>query len=140
MVELQQSALNAHAMESAPVRTEGLSVVVIEPDRMNLLGLMLSSLLDRRAADPTVIRHARAVRGDVLLEASGMQATLHFEPGRIEIRRRSPERPRAEIRGTLTALLGAALGRGRLRSIVTGQLRVRGRPLTLWHVLAMVRA
>lgn len=116
------------------------SVNVVEAERMNLLGLMLSNLLIRKLEDPVAARHARALSGDVVLEASGMQITLRFEPDRIEVTRGGTDHPRAHIHGTLTALLGAALGRDRVRSVLRRELVVRGNPVALWHLLALVRA
>lgn len=116
------------------------AIAIVDPERMNLLGLLLSSLLARRLADPKAARHARALRGDVHIEASGMQVTLRFEPSRIEITRTPSTEPRVRVAGTLTALLGAALGRDRVKSVLRGELRVWGSPLGLWHILSLVRA
>lgn len=117
----------------------GIEVKMFEPERMNLLGLMLSALLARRLDDPAGVRHARALRGDVLLQASGMQVTLRFRSGLIEVDRRVSDKSRARVQGTLTALLGAALGRDRVRNFLAGRLRIRGGPLTLWHVLGLIK-
>ena len=106
---------------------------------MNLLGLMLASVLRRRLEDPSGERHARALRGEVVIEASGMQITLGFDSGQIRISRGAADKPCARLEGALDALLAASLGRGRVRSVLTGRLRVRGGPLTLWHLLNLVR-
>jgi len=119
---------------------EPVDVVVVERDRMNLLGLLLSSVLERALATPAAARHARALRGDVAIEASGMAVTMRFEAGRVEVRRGLSPRPRATIRGTLTALLGAALGRGRAWSLLTGRLRPRGNLFALWRAFVLLRA
>jgi hypothetical protein len=116
------------------------AIVVVDSARMNLLGLLLSSLLSRRLADPKAARHARALRGDVQIEASGMQVTLRFEPSRIEISRTPSPRPRVRVAGTLTALLGAALGRERVKSVLRAELRVWGPPVALWRLLSLIRA
>jgi hypothetical protein len=117
------------------------SLVSVEaPDRMNLLGLMLASVLARRLAVPEAARHARCLAGDVIIDAEGMWVMLHFENGTVSIRRSSPERRIAHLSGTLTALLDAALGRNRIRHFLGGRLSARGRPMALWHLLALVRA
>jgi hypothetical protein len=142
-----RGVMSVAAPEARLVATPGVraevgapSVVVVEPERMSVLGLILASLLRRRLAEPSARRHAHAMRGDVLVEASGMHVTLSFEPGRIWISRGAAAHPRARIRGTLAALLGAALGHDRLRNVLTGQLRVRGSALALWRLLALMRA
>jgi len=139
MTDLQQQMVRPETATES-VEPADPAVVVAEPERMNLLGLMVAGMLRRRLVDPAARRHARALRGDVVLEASGMHVTLHFQPSRIEVTRRAPARPRAAVRGTLTALLGAALGRDRMRSFLSGQLRASGSPIALWHVLTLVRA
>jgi hypothetical protein len=115
-------------------------VVLIDPERMNLLGLMLLGLLDRRLQDPNAVRHARALDGEVVVEASGMVVTLRFGSDSIEITRATSSHPCATVRGTLMALLHAALGRDRVRNFLRAELRAQGRPMALWHVLSLVRA
>ena len=117
------------------------SVSISEPDRMNLLGLMLGSLLERRMQTSSAMRHARHIKGDVAIDASGMKVTLRFRDGSIEVTRQQPaRRPVASVRGTLVAMLDAALGRNRVRHVVHGGLIAWGRPDTLWHLLALMRA
>ena len=117
-------------MASSPVE-------IVEPETMSLLGLMLASVLSRRAAE---IR-GTGLRGDIRIDAGGMQVTLRFTDGKVAISRRPPAgAPIASIRGTLSALLDAALGRGRVRAWLAGQLRVRGSPLALLRLLALLKA
>jgi|GEM_PF-2364421 len=116
------------------------TITVVELERMNLLGLMLRSLLGRRLGDRGARRHFDAVSGLVEVEAGAMQVTLGFERGGLEIRRgKASARPVARIRGTLVAVLDAALGRGLLRHVLRGELSARGGPLVLWHLLALMR-
>jgi hypothetical protein len=69
-----------------------------------------------------------------------MQITLAFERDGIEIRRgKAAARPVARVRGTLIAVLDAALGRGLLGHVLRGDLSARGGPLVLWHLLALMR-
>lgn len=114
-------------------------VIVTHRESMNLLGLMTSSLLDRKLSDEKTLAHALALEGDVSVEASGMQITLRFSPDQIEVTREHSPRPRASVTATLPALLDAALGRKRLRNVAAGKLRVMGSPKTLWHLLGLLR-
>lgn len=101
---------------------------------MNLLGLLLRGIIERRLEG-----HAPRLRGDVAIDASGMRVTLRFAPDAVAITRAAAVKPVARVRGTLTALADAALGRGRLRAFLDGRLRVRGRPLALLRLLSLLR-
>ncbi len=69
-----------------------------------------------------------------------MRIGIQFAEGKIWIRSGPPsERPVASIRGTLTALLDAALGRRRVLHFLRGDLAAWGWPMTLWHMLALMR-
>jgi hypothetical protein len=109
-------------------------VEVLEPERMNLLGLMLAGILERRLdGDP-------GLRGDVFIEAGAMQVTLCFSDRGVVVSRGPAGRPIAHVRGTLGALLDCALGRGRVRAVLGGQLHVWGRPLSLFRLLRLLRS
>jgi ubiquinone biosynthesis protein UbiJ len=123
---------------SPPAAASGL-VRIHAPETMNLLGLMLKGVLERRlaAASPGV----RRLRGDVRVVASGMAVTLRFADGGVEVTRAAPAgRPLATLEGTLTALCDAALGRRLVRAWLSGALRVRGRILALLRLLSLLRA
>lgn len=113
-------------------------VEIVDPEGMNLLGLLLASVLERSLADPAATRLARRLRGEVLVDASGMQAVLNFQSGRVRIERGPARRPVARVEGSLTSLLDAALGRRRLEHAARGELRGRGRLLMLWRVLRLI--
>ena len=114
-------------------------VTVVDPERMNLLGLMLRSVIDRRLANPMTARLTQFLRGDIVVNASGMEVTLRFMKGRVEITREPPaKKPVCEIRGSLAGMLDAALGRNRVRRFMSGELRPRGRPLPLLQLLLLL--
>ena len=121
---------NAQMLVPARARVE-----VVEPERMNLLGLMLAGMIDRRLGEG-----GSRLRGDVLVQAGKMQVTLRFSDRGVAVTRVPAERPIARIRGTLRALLDAALGRGRVRAFLTGRLRVRGWPLPILRLLRLLRS
>ena len=119
---------------------EPIDVILVEPERMNLLGLMLQSLIKRRLGDAGALRHARRLRGQVRVRAGEMQVTLGFTEAGIQIRRGiAPGPGAASIRGTLTALLDAAQGRRRVVHVLRGELVAWGWPTTLWHMLSLFR-
>jgi hypothetical protein len=115
-------------------------ITVDEPERMNLLGLMLSSMLERRLTRPDAAKHAGRLDGDVVVDADGMWVTLHFEGGRVLISRQPAKRRIARLSGSLSVLLEAAFGRGRVKNFLCGRLRVGGSPTALWRMLVLVRA
>jgi hypothetical protein len=67
-------------------------------------------------------------------------AALRFGENRIEIAREPAGRPVAELRGNLPALLGAAVGRDRVKNVIGRQLRFSGNLRVLWRLMALMRA
>jgi hypothetical protein len=121
--------------------SEYSKVTVVEPERMNLLGLMLRSVIERRLASPFTARATRFLRGDVVIDASGMRVTLRFGGDKVVITREPPAgKPVVEIRGTLVGLLDAALQRNRVRHFLRRELEPRGRPLQLLSLLLLLGA
>jgi hypothetical protein len=119
---------------------EAIHVVLVEPERMNLLGLMLASLIGRRLDDAGARRHAHHLAGQVFVQAGEMQLTLSFTSAEVRIRRgKAPGPKAASIRGTLTALLDAAQGRRRVLHVLRGELVAWGWPTTMWHMLSLLR-
>jgi hypothetical protein len=117
-----------------------IEVATTAPESLNLLGLMMGSLIRRQLLVPSAARHARALRGQVAINAGGMLAVLDFEPDRISISSGAPARsPRASVSGSLVALLDAALGRRRLRHVLRGDLIAWGSPWALWHLLMLLK-
>jgi hypothetical protein len=113
------------------------AVEVTQPERMNLLGLLLRGLLERRLLDGA----RPPLRGDVLVDAGGMRVTLRFAETSVEITRDPPAgRPIARITGTLRAFLELAVGRGWLRSLLARRIRPRGNPVTLLRLLRLFSA
>ena len=114
------------------------AVTVEAPEAANLLELMLASLLRRRLADPRGRAHARALAGPVVVQAGTMRATLTFRDGGVSVARGGDARAVARVRGSLAAIVDAALGRRRIANVLRGRLRVSGRPLALGHLVALL--
>jgi hypothetical protein len=113
-----------------------MKVTVDDPGGMSLLGLLLAGLLERRFAAGA----RTALRGDVGIDAGGMLVTLSFSADEVRVARGRPARARARIRGTLVALLDAALGRNEVRAFLRGDLRPAGSPLALLRLLRLLKA
>ena len=110
------------------------SVTLAAPERMNLLGLLLCGLLERRLA-----RRPTRLRGDVVLGAGDMRVTARFTGAGVELTRDPPVRAVASVLGTPAALLEVARGRGLLRAWSRGRLHARGRPLALLRLFLLFR-
>lgn len=117
-----------------------MPVIVEDAERANVLELMLASLLRRRLASPAARTHARAIAGPVEIRAGDMHARLLFSGDDVLISRRHEDHAEARVRGSLSAILDAALGRRRIAHVLRGGLRVAGSPRVLWHLLALLRA
>lgn len=115
-------------------------VIVEDAERANLLELMLASLLRRRLAAPSARAHAMALAAPVEIRAGAMQATLLFSAGDVFVSRDRRVRTEAHVRGSLGAVIDAALGRRRLEHLLRRELQVGGSPRVLWHLLALLRA
>jgi len=115
-------------------------VSIVAPERMNLLGLILRSILERRLAQPGGRRAAAGLRGDIVVDARGMRVTLRFHGGGVRITREPPRaRALATVSGTMQAFIDASLGRGMVRAVLARQLRVYGNPAALVRLIALLR-
>ncbi|NMB74438.1 MAG: hypothetical protein GYA21_04835 [Myxococcales bacterium] len=122
-----------------------MRVVFAPPERMNLLGYILRSLLERALSKPRLARRMRKVDRPIEIRASAMRVVLLTTGEEVVLR--VPEqageptaRPAAWVRGDLEALLGLTLGRGLVRNLLRGRLRVGGRVWRLLPLLSLLRA
>lgn len=115
-------------------------VVVVDPPRMNLLGLLMRGLLASNLADPVLYARARALCGDVRVEAGTMAVTLRFDGKRIVITLSGDGRPRARVRGSMSALLGMVAGNGIVAPVLTRAVRIGGNPFMLLRMLPLIQA
>jgi hypothetical protein len=106
---------------------------------MSLLGLILGSLLERNLAQPEVQRGARALAGDVVVQAGKMTVSLRFDGGDITVVRGAVEQPRAQVVGSLEALMNLALGGGMVGPWLSGRLKTRGSLITLLRMRRLLQ-
>lgn len=114
-------------------------VEVVDPDRMNLAGLLAAALVRRGVARPGGAVRARALRGTVAVEAGGMRFAIEFGPARVRVLREWPERPSVTIRASLGALLRVALGGSVVGAFLRGGVRFRGNPVTALRMIPLLR-
>ena len=116
------------------------AVTVVAPERMNLLGLIMRSILERRLAEPAALRSVQQLLGDIAIDAGGMTVTLRFTGEGVRITRDPPMgRPLARVSGSMRALIDASIGRGMVRSVLSRDLRVSGNPLALLRLILLLR-
>jgi hypothetical protein len=107
---------------------------------MNLLGLLIRGLLASNLADPVLYARARTLRGDVRVDAGTMAVTLRFDGAGVVIAPVGSERPRARVRGSMSALLGMVAGKGIVAPVLTGAVRIGGNPFMLLRMLPLIQA
>lgn len=116
------------------------AVVLEEPTRMNLLGLILAQVLERQLAVRSRARWVRGLRGDVLVRSGGMAVTMVFDgSGGVRLRREAPVRATATLEAPLDVLADLTLGRHLLTHAARRSFCLRGNPLTLLRVWLLLR-
>ena len=117
----------------------GVAFEIEKRDEMSLLGLMLGEVLEANVAQPRGAALARQLRGAVGVRAGGMAVTIRFDRGSVTVARGLDDVLRARVKGSLDALLQVALGRGAIRSFLTGEIGFGGNPFFLLKALPLLR-
>ena len=119
--------------------TDGAVFEIEKRDEMSLLGLMLGEVLEANLSRPRGAALARQMRGSVGVRAGGMTVTIRFDRGRVALVRGLDPKVTARVKGSLDALLQVSLGRGAIRSFLTGEIGFGGNPFFLLKVLPLMR-
>ncbi|MBI4704333.1 MAG: hypothetical protein HY744_24780 [Deltaproteobacteria bacterium] len=118
-----------------PVRVE-------DPERMNLLGLLLKGFLEERLAQAGLARRARRLRGAFGVGAGRMAVTLCFDEGGVRICKGLGAGTRACVSGPMDVMIRLVAGGGGLVAaawaVLSGGLRIRGNPLALLGLLPVM--
>jgi len=115
-------------------------IVLDSPEQMNLLGLLMKGLLEENLSRPGRLAGVRKLRGDVLVQAGQMSVTLRFGDDGLLVVAGRVGRPRATVRGGMTALLGVVTRQGGLvRPVLAGRVKVSGNLLLLLRMLPLIR-
>jgi hypothetical protein len=116
-------------------------VTIEDPPRMNLLGLILSSILERNLEKPELQQRAEKLRAEVAVQAGDMAVTVAFQGGPVLVRRgRGEARPRASVQGSLGAFTKLALGGGMVGPVLSGKLKPGGSLLLLLRIRKLLQA
>jgi hypothetical protein len=125
------------ALVKSPPRPD---VVIDDPPRMNLLGLILGDIVQRGLERPeNQRRFARLVPASVVVRAGEMAVTLRFEEQRLVVQRGAAERPRAQVAGALDELMALSLGGGMVGPWLAGRLKTRGSLLLLLRLRPLLQ-
>ena len=114
-------------------------VVVDDPARMNLLGLILAGIIERNLQDAAALRRFQGIEADVVVQAGQMVVTLHFQRGHLRVARGEVQRPRARVAGSLDALMSLSLGGGMVGPWLSGRLKTRGSLLLLLRLRRLLQ-
>lgn len=109
-------------------------VTIVDPPRMNLLGLLLGNIIQRNLDDQAKLARFNKLAGAVEVHAGEMCVTLSFGEGQLRVSRDPVERPRATVSGSMNALMGMALGGGMVGPWLMGHIKTRG---SLWLLLQL---
>ena len=115
------------------------NVTIDDPDRMNILGLILGSILERNLADPKRAAMLGKLSGNVVVKCGEMAITVDFIGNdTIRISRGAAERPKAMLEGRMNVLTDLTLGRGVVRHFFGRRIKLRGNIILLlrtWRLL-----
>ncbi len=116
-----------------------MEVKFFDPDKMNLIGYFLRDILRANLFYKPVQKKAEKLKGAILFNASGMEATLIFHDKSVEIYQGATENINANITGDLNALLDVALGANYLKFIITAKIKIGGNVFLLLKLMKILR-
>lgn len=114
-------------------------VVVDQPERQNLLGLLMQNILAANLADEAKYARVRTTKADIQVQAGEMIVTLRLDDGKMTIIEGPTESPKASVRGDMAALLSVASGGGIVGPFFRGDVRASGNVLLLLKILPLIR-
>jgi len=114
-------------------------VTIDDPPRMNLLGLILAGIIERNLEDQEKRQRFEKLDAEVVVRAGEMAVTLRFGGGRLVVSRGASERPRAQVAGSLDALMALSLGGGMVGPWLAGRLKTRGSLLLLLRLRRLLQ-
>jgi hypothetical protein len=119
-------------------------VHVEDPERMNLLGLILAQVLERQLADDRRARWVRGLDATIAVKSGGMAVTVALAPGRpVRLTRTEVDAPTASMEAPLDVLADLALSRRLVVHALRRRFSLSGNLPTLlrfWQLLRVGRA
>lgn len=116
------------------------NVTIEDPTRMNILGLILGSIIERNLADPKRAALAKKLSGEVVVRCGEMAITAKFAGGEtIRISRGAADRPKGKLEGQMDVLTDLTLGRGVVGHFFGRRIKLGGNILFLLRVWSLLR-
>jgi len=109
-----------------------------DPEKMNVLGLLMHGFLRNALSDERLAARARAMSGEVWLNAGLMWTTLVFDGQGIEIVRGKTQERTAMVGGEMDVLLGVVTGAGMVGPFLAGKIKIGGNPFFLLRMLPIL--
>jgi len=106
---------------------------------MNLLGLFITSIINRNLKIPEKYEQLKKLNCSILIKANKMKVTLHLKDGEISIERGAIPKPTAAVEGSLNTFLKVGLGKNILGLLVTRKIKIRGNPFVLLPLSKIIR-
>lgn len=101
------------------------------PEKMNLLGLILANILKKNLKNKGVSRLLERLSSSINIKAGRMKVNLRFNKGEIQIRRGFSDNADACVSGTLDAFIDLGLRRNLLNRFLKGDVKIGGNILKL---------
>ncbi len=112
---------------------------IVEPERMSILGLMLSSIIRSNLDRETVLKRVARLDGKVGVTAGKMSITMAFDRSSVTLTRGLTSGLRARVNGSLDSLLQVSLGKSLLNVYFSKAVSFSGNPLFLIKILPLIR-
>lgn len=112
---------------------------IVDREQMSLLGLMLGGVLANNLSRAEGEALASNLEGSLGITAGKMSVTIRFDRGPVTIVSGLRDGLRARVRGSMDGLLQVSLGRGPVRSFLTGEVSFKGNPFFALKVLPLIR-
>ena len=117
-----------------------MTEIMFQPaGKMNLLGYILRSLIERNTATQEGSHTVKRINGRFLITGSSMKLTMDFRQGSIIMTAGEHGRPDAWVSGSLDTLMKVALDQSLIEPLLSGKLRIGGRAWRLVPVLHLLR-
>jgi len=118
------------------------NVSILEPEHMNLAGLLFAGFLRKQLSHPKLARKASRIRGVFGVQIGRMGLTLTFAREGIQVSKGIAPKTRARIAGSMDEMIAlVTVSRsfiGACIAVLEGRLSVRGNPFALLRLLPIM--